>query len=68
MGLVIVGIFCMLWAVASTIIAIARPKGLWESGKIAGFVKMLGNTGTTVMILVISAGMGFLGVWLTFLR
>ncbi len=68
MGVLIVGIFCMAWAVITAIVAFAKPRGLWESGKLAGFVKMLGNTGTTIMLLVLAAGVGFLGVWLTFLR
>jgi hypothetical protein len=68
MGLVILGVFCMLWAVATSYIALAKPEKMWKMGKIQGFVQMLGETGATILFLVLAAGMAVLGVWLTFLR
>lgn len=68
MGLIIVGIFCMLWAVAVLYIAIAKPEKAWKMGKIQGFVQMLGDKGATILFLVLAVGMAVLGVWLTFLR
>ena len=67
MAATIVGIFCLLWAAAATYIAVAKPAKIWQLGKIQGFATLLGNTGATILFLVLAAGMGVLGVYLTFL-
>ena len=61
-GLIILAIILILWGVIATLIAIIKPKKLWEIGKIQGFVKLMGDTATTIMILVLGVGAIVAGV------
>lgn len=67
MGLRILGIALLVYGVFVVLLALLKPKGIWGMAKIQGFVKMLGEKGTTVFLLVFGVvALGF-GVWLTFL-
>jgi hypothetical protein len=64
MGLFIPGIFLILWGIATILIALIKPEKLWHMGKIQGFVKIMGDTGTMILLLVVDiVALGF-GIWL----
>ena len=58
------GLILILYAVVVVVLAIKKPKSIWEMGKIKMFIKLLGDKGTVVMFYVIAAvALGF-GIWL----
>lgn len=65
MGLLVLGIVLILWGIATALVAIAKPKALWERGKLQGFVGLLGNTGTMIFLLIAAAVAIGMGVYLT---
>lgn len=64
MGLFILGIFLIVWGAATALIAFLKPKPIWQMGKIQGFVKLLGETGTVILFLVMTVIAEGFGVWL----
>jgi hypothetical protein len=63
-GLALLGLFLILYAVVVVVLAIKKPKSIWEMGKIKFFIKLLGDKGTMVLFFVIAAvALGF-GIWL----
>ena len=63
-GLALLGLILILYAVVVVVLAIKKPKSIWEMGKIKMFIKLLGDKGTVVMFYVIAAvALGF-GIWL----
>jgi hypothetical protein len=63
-GLALLGLFLILYAIVVVILAIKKPKSIWDMGKIKFFLKVLGDKGTVIMFYVIAAvALGF-GVWL----
>lgn len=53
MGLLILGIFLIVYGVFVLILAFTKkPAAIWNMGKIQGFVKMLGTTGTVVFFTI----------------
>ena len=47
------GIFLVIYSVLCFIVAFVKPKWVWETGKLRGFVEILGETGTVIMLVVI---------------
>lgn len=68
MGLLILGIFLLVYAVVVVYIALAKPERIWKMGKIQGFTSILGDTGAMIFFLVVAAIAAGFGVWLTFIR
>lgn len=63
-GLALLGLFLILYSVIVVVLAIKKPKSIWEMGKIKFFIKLLGDKGTVIMFYVIAAvALGF-GIWL----
>lgn len=53
--MIVLAVFLILWGLSSLIIGLLRPAAVWNLGKIQGFVKLLGNTGTTVLLALVGA-------------
>jgi hypothetical protein len=51
-GLLILAIVLWVYAVAVIVIALAKPAPIWNLAKIQGFVKMMGEKGTTIFFIV----------------
>ncbi|MBI9047064.1 MAG: hypothetical protein JEZ06_21440 [Anaerolineaceae bacterium] len=51
-SLTILAIFLLAWGTAAILLAIFKPKKIWKIGKIQGFVHLLGNTGTTILFVI----------------
>ncbi len=63
-GLALLGLFLILYAILVVVLAVKKPKSIWEMGKIKFFIKLLGDKGTVIMFYVIAAvALGF-GIWL----
>lgn len=57
-------IFLVVYAVACYLIAFTKTPKIWNMGKIQAFVKILGEIGTQIFIIVFgSVALGF-GIWL----
>ena len=48
-----IGIFLVVYSVLCFLVAFAKPKWVWETGKLRGFVELIGVTGTVIMLAVI---------------
>ena len=63
-GLALLGLFLILYSVVVVVLAIKKPKSIWEMGKIKGFIKLLGEKGAVIFFFVWAAvSLGF-GIWL----
>ncbi len=63
-GLALLGILLIIYAVVVVVLAIKKPKSIWEMGKIKMFIKLLGDRGTVIFFYVFAAiALGF-GIWL----
>lgn len=63
-GLALLGLFLILYAVVVVVLAIKKPKSIWEMGKIKMLIKLLGDKGTVILFYIIAAvALGF-GIWL----
>jgi len=58
------GIGLILYAILVFWITSAKPEKLWNSGKIQGFVKFLGETGTTIFFIIFGLAALGVGIWL----
>jgi len=47
------GIFLVVYSVLCFLVAFAKSKCVWETGKLRGFVELIGETGTVIMLAVI---------------
>ena len=47
------GIFLVVYSVLCFIVAFLKPAWVWKTGKLRGFVELLGETGTVIMLAVI---------------
>ena len=63
-GYLIGAIVAWVYAVLVIVIAVVKPKPIWEMGKIQGFVKLMGEKGTVVFFIVWAAAAAGLGYWL----
>ncbi|MBN1685043.1 MAG: hypothetical protein JW852_00230 [Spirochaetales bacterium] len=63
-GLALLGLLLILYAVVVVVLAVKKPKPIWEMGKIQMFIKLLGDRGTVILFYVLAAiALGF-GIWL----
>lgn len=63
-GLALLGLILILYSIVVVVLAVKKPKSIWEMGKIKAFIKLLGERGTAIFFYVIAAvALGF-GVWL----
>ena len=63
-GLALLGLILILYAILVVVLAIKKPKSIWEMGKVKVLIKLLGDKGTVIMFYVIAAiALGF-GIWL----
>ena len=63
-GLALLGLFLILYAAVVVVLAIKKPKAIWEMGKIKAFIKVLGEKGTVIFFFIFAAiALGF-GIWL----
>ena len=56
------GIALLLYAVAVFWITLAKPPAIWQIGKIQGFVRILGETGTRVFFAIWGVAAAVIGV------
>ena len=63
-GITIFGIFLVVWGFATGLVAIFKPKKLWEMGKIQGFVQLLGDTGAMIFFLIAGLVAIGAGIWI----
>ncbi len=60
------GIFLLVYGVACIVIGVFKFEPIWKLGKVQGFVKLLGETGTTIFFSIWGLiAIGF-GIWITF--
>lgn len=48
-------IFLILWGAACIYVALGKPKWVWNTGKLRGFVELIGEKGTTIFLIVVGA-------------
>ena len=54
MGMLILGIFMILYGVFVIFLSITKkPAAIWNMGKVQGFVKILGETGTKIFFIIL---------------
>lgn len=63
-GYLIGAIVAWAYAVLVIVIAVVKPKPIWEMGKIQAFVKLMGETGTVIFFIVWALAVSGLGYWL----
>jgi len=54
--LTIIAYALILYGVATLYIAFAKPKSIWNMGKIQGFVQLLTETGTVIFFSIVGVG------------
>lgn len=60
----LLGMLAILYAVMVLVIAVKKPKKIWNMKKIEGFKKVLGEKGTVIFFYVWGGAFLALGVWL----
>ena len=63
-GLALLGIFLLLYAVIVIVIAVMKPKNIWEMKKIQFFIKLMGEKGTAIFFYVWALIAAVIGIWL----
>lgn len=63
-GWAILGIVLIVYFLFIIYISFAKPTKIWNTGKIQGFVKSFGETGTVVFFIIWGLIVGGIGVWL----
>lgn len=53
--LTIIAVFLILYGLACFYVALAKPEAIWRLGKLQGFVQLLSEKGTVIMLLVLGA-------------
>ena len=51
----IIGLLLVLWGACMFVVAVAKPKKIWGTGKIQGFVRLLGEKAAAILFVVIGA-------------
>ena len=64
MGLLILGIFLLVYGVICVAVGLFKIPVIWNMGKIQGFRKMLGDVGTQIFIGVWGLAALGVGIWL----
>ncbi len=63
-GFALLGLFLIIYAAAVYLIALKKPKSIWEMGKIKFFRNRLGEKGTVIFFIIFGTiALGF-GIWL----
>ena len=52
-GSLILGLALVLWGLATLITALVKPRAIWRTWKIQGFVQLLTETGAVILFLVL---------------
>jgi hypothetical protein len=60
----ILGWFLLVWGVATMVVGVFRPDPIWNLGKIQGFVGLLGDAGTTILLVVVGLAATVGGAWI----
>ncbi|MBN2049751.1 MAG: hypothetical protein JW760_04850 [Spirochaetales bacterium] len=64
MGMIILGIVMVLYMVFVLYLAITKkPAAIWNMGKIQGFVKILGETGSRIFFIIFGLAVGGFGIY-----
>ena len=64
MGMLILGIFMILYGVFVIFLSITKkPATIWNMGKVQAFVKFLGETGTKIFFIIFACIVGGFGIW-----
>jgi hypothetical protein len=65
-ALTILALFLIAWGALTLLVGLLRPRTIWKMGKLQGFVQLLGETGT--VILLVGLGLAAIGggIWLLF--
>ena len=64
-GLALLGLFLVLYGIFCFVLGITKkPAGIWNMGKIQGFVRVLGVTGAVIFFCVWGAAALGVGIWL----
>lgn len=51
--LTLLAIFLILYGLACLYVGLAKPKAIWRLGKFKGFIQLLGEKGTVIMLVVL---------------
>ncbi len=51
--LTILAIFLVLYGLACLYVGLAKPKAIWSLDKLQGFVQLLGEKGTVIMLAIL---------------
>jgi hypothetical protein len=51
--LTVIGIALILWGAATILVAVLKPKSIWKTGKIQGFVQVLSERGAVIFFIVV---------------
>ena len=49
----IIGLFLIVWGALTVLVAVLRPKTIWNLGKIQGFVQLLTERGAVIFFSVV---------------
>ncbi len=55
-GLTLFAAFLILYGLACLYVGFARPQAIWKTGKLQGFVQLLGEKGTVIMLTILGVG------------
>ena len=50
----IIGLFLIVWGALTVLVAVLRPKAIWQLGKLQGFVQLLTERGTSIFLSVVA--------------
>lgn len=62
--LTIVAYVLILYGIATLYVAYAKPKAIWNLGKIQGFVQLLSEKGTVIFFSIVGIATIVGGMWL----
>lgn len=62
--LTIVAYVLILYGIATLYVAYAKPKAIWNLGKIQGFVQLLSEKGTVIFFSIVGIATILGGMWL----
>lgn len=51
--LTVIGIALILWGAATILVAALKPKSIWKTGKIQGFVQVLSERGAVIFFIIV---------------
>ncbi|MBK5252729.1 MAG: hypothetical protein JJE29_08885 [Peptostreptococcaceae bacterium] len=63
-GLKLLGIFLLVYAAIVVVLAVMKPKSIWNMKKIQFFIKYLGEQGTVIFFYAWALLAAVIGLWL----